>query len=100
MLPEPQLKALAHPARRRILELVWDQERTSTDLAGEVALSRPAASQHLKVLRAADLVTVRPEGNHRYYQANLDNIAELRAFLDNFWGEKLERLRLATEGPE
>jgi DNA-binding transcriptional ArsR family regulator len=97
MLPEPALKAIAHPTRRRMLELVWDRERSSTDLAEETGLTRPATSQHLKVLREAELVFVRPEGNLRLYRANLKNLADLRAFLNGFWGARLEALRDSVE---
>ena len=61
------LRALAHPARRAMLELVWDAERSSSELADAVALTRPAASQHLKVLRDAGLVQVRVDGNQRLW---------------------------------
>jgi len=55
-------------------------------------LSRPAASQHLKVLREADLVSVRAEGTRRLYRARADRLAELRAMLDQFWGSRLASL--------
>ena len=100
MLPEPALKAIAHPARRQMLELVWDRERTSTELADAAALTRPAASQHLKVLREAGLVSVRAAGNRRLYRANAEKLDELRAFLDGFWGERLNALQQAAEEPE
>ncbi|HJW61993.1 MAG TPA: metalloregulator ArsR/SmtB family transcription factor, partial [Actinomycetes bacterium] len=64
------LRALAHPARRVMLELVWDAERSSSELAEAAALTRPAASQHLKVLRDAGLVQVRVDGNQRLYRVD------------------------------
>ncbi len=97
LLPEPALRAIAHPARRRMLELVWDREWTSTELAEATDLSRPAASQHLKVLREAELIVVRPDGNRRLYRAHIENLAELRAFLNDFWGARLDLLRQASE---
>jgi DNA-binding transcriptional ArsR family regulator len=86
------LRALAHPARRAMLRLVWDAERTSSDLADAVGMSRPAASQHLKVLREAGLVHVRVDGNQRLYRVDLERLAAVRSQLDEFWGERLGRL--------
>jgi DNA-binding transcriptional ArsR family regulator len=94
------LRALAHPARRAMLELVWDAERSSSELADEVALTRPAASQHLKVLRDAGLVQVRVDGNQRLYRVDTDRLSEVRRQLEQFWGDRLGRLAsgLASEG--
>jgi DNA-binding transcriptional ArsR family regulator len=90
---EAALRALADPRRRQMLELVWDRERSSSDLARSCRLSPPAASQHLKVLREADLVSVRSEGNRRFYRLRADRLAELRAMLDQFWGGRLAHLQ-------
>src|SRR5215471_6323688 len=90
---EAALRALADPRRRQLLELVWDRERSPSDLARSCRLSRPAASQHLKVLREADLVSVRLEGNRRFYRVRAARLAELRAILDQFWGSRLATLR-------
>jgi len=90
---EAGLRALADPRRRQMLALAWDRERSSSELARRCRLSRPAASQHLKVLRDADLVTVRSEGNRRWYRARADRLAELQAMLDRFWGGKLAVLQ-------
>jgi DNA-binding transcriptional ArsR family regulator len=86
------LRALAHPARRAMLELVWDAERSSSELAEAVDLSRPAASQHLKVLRDAGLVHVRVDGNQRLYRVDVGRLSEVRRQLERFWGERLGRL--------
>jgi DNA-binding transcriptional ArsR family regulator len=94
------LRALAHPARRRMLERVLDGERTSTELAAEAGLRPPAASQHLKVLRDAGLVRVRVDGNRRLYRARAERLAEVRAVLEAFWGERLAVLRDRLERPE
>lgn len=67
-----------------MLELVWDRERMSSELAVATDLSRPAASQHLKVLRDAELVIVRSDGNRRLYRADNEKLPELRTFLDDF----------------
>jgi DNA-binding transcriptional ArsR family regulator len=65
------------------------EERTSGSLAQECGWTKPAASQHLKVLREAGLVTVRADGNQRVYAARSEGLIRLRAFLDEFWGVKL-----------
>ena len=89
---EAALRALAHPRRRKMLVLAWDRECTSGELARGCRLSRPAASQHLRVLREAGLVSVRSAGNRRLYRVRVDRLAELRAMLDEFWGARLARL--------
>jgi DNA-binding transcriptional ArsR family regulator len=92
------LRALSHPRRRQMLAFVADVERTSSELAGRCRLSRPATSQHLKVLREADLVSVRAEGNRRLYRARADRVADLLTMLDRFWGDRLAALRDEVEG--
>jgi len=86
---EAALRAIAHPDRRRVLQLAAARELSSGDIAAAIGWSRPAASQHLRVLRDAVLVDVRVRGNQRLYHAHLQNINRLRAFLDSFWGERL-----------
>jgi DNA-binding transcriptional ArsR family regulator len=90
---EAALRALADPRRRRMLELAWDRERSPSEMAGSCGLSRPATSQHLRVLREAGLVSVRLEKNRRLYRARADRLAELRALLDEFWGGRLATFR-------
>ena len=99
---EAALRALADPRRRQMLGLVWDREQSPSDLAKRCRLSRPATSQHLKLLREAELVSVRLDGNRRFYRVRADRLAELRAMLDDFWGSRLASLRaeLAGNGPE
>jgi DNA-binding transcriptional ArsR family regulator len=92
------LRALAHPARRAMLQLVWDMERSSSDLADAVGVSRPAASQHLKVLREAGLVHVRVDGNQRLYRVDLERLAAVRSQLEGFWGARLGRLAAEVAG--
>lgn len=95
------LKALAEPRRRAILRLVWSQELPATDIADRFDdVTRPAISQHLTVLKEANLVTERREGTRRLYRANTDTMAELRAFLDDYWTSGLERLRDVAEAAE
>jgi DNA-binding transcriptional ArsR family regulator len=95
---EASLRSLAHPVRRHILRFLWDAERASTEVARECGISRPAASQQLKALLNADLVTVRMRGTQRLYRARLDTLAELRALLDGFWGESPGAVGAAVEG--
>jgi DNA-binding transcriptional ArsR family regulator len=95
------LKALAEPRRREILRLVWSQELPATEIADRFTdVSRPAISQHLSVLKEADLVTERRDGTRRLYRAKPETMAELRAFLDEYWTSGLERLRDAAEAAE
>jgi DNA-binding transcriptional ArsR family regulator len=94
------LKALAEPRRRQILRIVWDRELAASDIAAHFDVTRSAISQHLSVLREADLVTERREGTHRYYRARPETVAELRAFLDDYWTTGLGRLRVAAESAE
>jgi len=95
------LKALAEPRRRAILRLVWSKELPATDIADQFRdVTRPAISQHLAVLKDAKLVSERRDGTRRLYRANADTMAELRAFLDDYWTSGLERLRDAAEAAE
>ena len=99
---EAAMRALADPRRRRMLELAWDRECSPSDLARSCQLSRPAVSQHLRVLREADLISVRLEGNRRFYRVRAERLAELRAMLDEFWGSRLASLHaeLRSSGQE
>ena len=95
------LKALAEPRRRAILRVIWSSELPATEIAGRFPdVTRPAISQHLAVLKEADLVTERRDGTRRLYRGNADTMAELRAFLDDYWTTGLERLRDAAEAAE
>jgi DNA-binding transcriptional ArsR family regulator len=95
MAVDETLRALANPTRRAMLELVWDAERSSSQIADAVGATRPAASQHLKVLRHAGLVRVRIDGNQRLYRVDAERLAEVRATLEGFWGTRLGRLSAA-----
>jgi DNA-binding transcriptional ArsR family regulator len=94
------LRALADGTRRHILALVWREERTASDIASAFAMSRPAVSQHLKVLVETDLLALRREGTRRFYRANRAAVAKLTAELSAFWDEGLSRLRIAAERAE
>jgi DNA-binding transcriptional ArsR family regulator len=96
MAVDATLRALANPTRRAMLELVWDAERSSSEIADAVGASRPAASQHLKVLRDAGLVRVRIDGSQRLYRVDTDRLAEVRAALEQFWGARLGQLSAAV----
>jgi DNA-binding transcriptional ArsR family regulator len=91
------LQAIANPRRRAILELIWDTERAAGEIAEGVGMTRPAASQHLRVLRRAGLVEARVDGNRRLYRARAERLAELRAMLDAFWAERLDRIAREAE---
>jgi DNA-binding transcriptional ArsR family regulator len=94
---EAALRALAHPGRRRVLHLVTGAARSSGELAEACGWTRPATSQHLKVLKDAGLVEVRKQGTRRLYRAREERLAQLRAFLDNFWAARLETLAEQVE---
>jgi DNA-binding transcriptional ArsR family regulator len=90
---EEALKAIANPRRRAMLELIWDAERSAGEIARGTGLSPAATSQHLRVLRETGLVSVRVDANRRLYRAQAERVAEVRAALEAFWGERLARLR-------
>ena len=81
--------ALADPTRRRILEALRKQPKTVGQLAAGRPVSRPAVSQHLKVLESASLVSVEPQGNRRVYAIKRDGLDDLRTYLESFWSDVL-----------
>lgn len=83
------ISALADPTRRAILEALRAKEASVGDLAAGMPVSRPAVSQHLRVLSEAGLLTVRQEGTRRVYGLAPDGAAELRAWLDVMWADAL-----------
>ena len=97
---EAALRAIAEPRRRRILELVGDRELSAGEIASHFEVTRPAISQHLGVLKEAGLVNERRNGTQRLYRARPQGLAELKAFLDGFWDEKLEALQREAEREE
>jgi DNA-binding transcriptional ArsR family regulator len=94
---EAAIRALAEPRRRRILELVRDDELSAGEIASVFDVTRPAVSQHLGVLRDAGLLEERREGTRRLYRARPEGLADVREFIETFWDGRLERLRLAAE---
>ena len=94
------LQAIAEPRRREILMLIRASELASGDIAAHFDVTRPAISQHLQVLASAGLVSVRKDGTRRLYQARPEGLADLRAFLEAFWDDRLLRLKRAAEAEE
>jgi DNA-binding transcriptional ArsR family regulator len=90
-------RAIAEPRRRQILDLVRDEELSAGEIAAHFDVSRPAVSQHLTVLRGAGLLHERREGTSRLYRARPEGLADLRDFMNGFWTDRLERLKLAAE---
>jgi DNA-binding transcriptional ArsR family regulator len=91
------LTALADPTRRAIFERLADRPWAVGELAKELPVSRPAVSQHLKVLLDAGLVSARSEGSRRIYGIDPDGVGALRAYLDRFWNRALAAFKDAVE---
>ena len=89
--------ALGDPTRRAIFERLADRPRAVGELAGELPVSRPAVSQHLKVLKDAGLVIDRPAGTRRVYHVDPDGVEALRVQLDRFWTKALAAYKQAVE---
>jgi DNA-binding transcriptional ArsR family regulator len=89
--------ALGDPTRRAIFERLADRPRAVGELAGDLPVSRPAVSQHLKVLKDARLVVDRRAGNRRIYQLDPEGVGALRADLDRFWSKTLAAYKAAVE---
>jgi DNA-binding transcriptional ArsR family regulator len=97
---EEAIRAIAEPNRRRILQLVTAKELSAGEIASRFEITRPAVSQHLGVLREAGLVSERREGTRRLYSLRPEGFDDLKAFLEAFWDEGLERLKEAAEHEE
>src|SRR5882757_9148649 len=89
--------ALADPTRRRVFERLGQGPRAVGDLAHGLPVSRPAVSQHLKVLKEAGLVTDRPDGARRVYQIDPQGLGQIRAWLDQFWDVALDAFKAEVE---
>lgn len=95
------LRAVADPTRRAILRLVRDDELPAGEIAGNFpAMSRPAVSQHLRVLADAGLVDVRPDGNRRLYRWRREGLRDAATFVEEMWSDRLARLKAAAEREE
>ena len=93
-------KAISDDSRRRILIILKEKERTPTEIATHFNFSLPALSTHLRVLRDADLVTERKEGQNRLYSVNRVKMSEMMQFFDAFWDNKLKSLKEYVENKE
>jgi DNA-binding transcriptional ArsR family regulator len=93
------LAALGDPTRRTIFERLAERPRPVGELADGLPVSRPAVSQHLKVLKDAGLVTDTAAGTRRVYRVDPEGLAGLRAYLDGFWNQALAAYKAAAERP-
>jgi DNA-binding transcriptional ArsR family regulator len=91
------MTALGDPTRQAIFERLVEGPRPVGELARDLPVTRPAVSQHLKVLKEAGLVTDRQEGTRRLYQVDPQAVADLRAYFDAFWDQALAAFRAAAE---
>jgi DNA-binding transcriptional ArsR family regulator len=89
--------ALGDPTRRSIFEHLAERPQAVGELARELPVSRPAVSQHLKVLKAAGLVIDRPVGNRRIYQLDPAGVGAIRTYLDQFWNRALTAFKAVVE---
>jgi DNA-binding transcriptional ArsR family regulator len=94
------LIALGDPTRREVFELVAARPRAVGELAAELPVSRPAVSQHLRVLKEAGLVIDEAVGARRVYQLHPEGVAELRDYLDGFWNRSLRAFKAAAEADD
>jgi len=94
------IEALADPTRRAVFEKLWAGPSAVGKLSEGLHVTRPAVSQHLKVLEGAGLVRARREGARRIYSVEVQGLVELRRYLDRFWGEALEAFRTDAERAE
>ena len=91
------LAALADPTRRRVFERLKSGPKPVGKIARGLPVSRPAVSQHLKVLKEAGLVTDRPEGTRRVYYIDPEGLGALRVWLDRFWDDALTAFQAQVE---
>ena len=92
--------AIADPTRRGLLDLLAEGERPVKRLAEPFAMTRPAVSQHLRVLKEAGLVSERKDGTRRLYRIEPDAVEALRAYFDAFWSQALAAFKAAAESEE
>jgi DNA-binding transcriptional ArsR family regulator len=94
------LTALGDATRRRIFERVASKPQSVVELAHGMPVSRPAVSQHLRVLRAARLVSERKQGTRRIYSVDRRGLEAIRRYLDRFWDQALDQFKAAAEAAE
>lgn len=97
MLATAQFDALGDATRRDVMEILLDRPRSVGEIAAQLPVSRPAVSQHLKVLEGSGLVTHRAEGTRRIYSTSALGLAELRLAIEQMWDESLARFAAAAE---
>ena len=97
--PESVLTALSDPTRRAIFERLVEGPQAVGEIANELPVSRPAVSQHLKVLKDAGLVVDAPLGTRRVYRVDPDGLEALRSYLDGFWNRALRGVKAVAERP-
>ena len=97
---EKILQAIVEPKRQAILRLIRQRELPAGEISAHFDVTRPAISQHLRVLREAGLITERRDGARRLYRARPEGLVELRAFLETFWDEGLDQLKAHAEVDE
>jgi DNA-binding transcriptional ArsR family regulator len=91
------MDALGDPTRRAIFERLRSGPLAVVEIADELPVSRPAVSQHLRVLREAGLVSERREGTRRFYRVDPDGLGEVRDYFDDFWNEALAAFKATAE---
>ena len=94
------LRAISEPRRRDILRLIRNTELPAGEIASRFDVTRPAISQHLKILVEAELVAVRRQGTRRLYRARPEGLSDLRTYLEGFWQDSLLKLAEAAEEEE
>jgi DNA-binding transcriptional ArsR family regulator len=97
MAYQTAMDALGDPTRRAIFEQLRRGPRAVGEIAGELPVSRPAVSQHLRVLKEAGLVTERRDGTRRLYRLDPEGLAQVRRYFDDFWTEALAGFKAAAE---
>jgi DNA-binding transcriptional ArsR family regulator len=97
---EAALRAIAEPRRRQILILVRDEELSAGEIAANFDVTRPAVSQHLTVLKEAGLIAERRDGTRRLYRARPEGLNALKEFLEEFWDDRLGKLKRLAEQKE
>jgi len=98
MNPADQIAALSDATRRRVFEILSGAPSSVADIARRLPVSRPAVSQHLRVLKDAGLVMLRTEGTRNIYQIRPDGVAALREYLDSLWQSALDQFKATAEG--
>jgi DNA-binding transcriptional ArsR family regulator len=94
------IQALGDPTRRTVFERLREGPRSVGELAGGLPVSRPAVSQHLRVLERAGLVRARRDGTRNFYSVDGDGLAELRTYFEGFWDEALAAFKAAAENDQ